>query len=86
MSLLIEINKQCFKIANMHASLIPKERKLHFSSLTYYLKGKHPNILGGDFNCVINNNLDKSGGNDSYGEFGSENLLNICNDFHLPPW
>ena len=56
----------------MHASLIPKERKLHFSSLTYYLKGKHPNILGGDFNCVINNNLDKSGGNDSYGVWERE--------------
>ena len=43
----------------------------------------HPLILGGDFNCVVNNNLDKRGGSDVNGEFGSENLKSRCSDFKL---
>jgi len=82
-SLLILFNNQCIKLTNVYAPVKPKERKLFFSSFSYYLKGKHHNILGGDFNCVISNNLDKQGGNYSYGEFGSENLQSICNDFNL---
>ena len=45
--------------------------------------GQHTIILGGDFNCVVNNTLDKSGGNVHYGGFGGENLHTICNDFNL---
>ena len=82
-SLLILFNNQCIKLTNVYAPVKPKERKLFFSSCSYYLKGKHHNILGGDFNCVISNNVDKQGGSDSYGEFGCENLQSICNDFNL---
>ena len=66
----------------MHRLPLKKERAF-FSSFVYYLKGNHPLILGGDFNCVVNNNLDKNGGSDVYGEFGSENLKSICSDFKL---
>ena len=44
---------------------------------------QHTIILGGDFNCVVNNTLVKRGGNDHYGEFGGENLQTICNDLNL---
>ena len=47
------------------------------------LKGKHPIILGGDFNCVVDVALDKSGGNDTYGNLASQNLVNVCNDHKL---
>ena len=82
-SILIKINTQFLKLTNIYAPVIPKERKIFFSSLAYYLKSKHPNILGGDFNCVINNKLDKKGGNDIYGELASDNLQSVCNDFKI---
>jgi hypothetical protein len=39
--------------------------------------------LGGDFNCVLNTQLDKIGGNSSLGTKGSDNLRNIISDFKL---
>ena len=83
LSLNVQFNEQRYILTNIYAPITAKERKAFFSSFAYYLKGKHPLILGGDFNCVVNNNLDKRGGSDVYGEFGSENLKSICSDFKL---
>ena len=46
------------KLANIYAPVILKERKDFFSKISYHLKGKHPVILGGDFNCVTYVKLD----------------------------
>lgn len=54
-----------------------------FNSLKHYLQGKHPILLGGDFNCVTNVTLDKCEGNDLYGNLGGENLINICDAYQL---
>ena len=83
LSLNVQFNEQRYILTNIYAPITAKERKAFFSSFAYYLKGNHPLILGGDFNCVVNNNLDKRGGSDVYGEFGSENLKSICSDFKL---
>ena len=79
----MQFNEQRYILTNIYAPITAKERKAFFSSFAYYLKGNHPLILGGDFNCVVNNNFDKRGGSDVYGEFGSENLKSICSDFKL---
>ena len=79
----MQFNEQRYVLTNIYAPNTAKERKAFFSSFTYCLKGNHPLILGGDFNCVVNNNLDKGGGSDVCGQIGSENLKSICNDFKL---
>ena len=50
-----------------------------FKSFKHVLKGKHPIILGGHFNCVVDVALDKSAGNDMYGNLASLSLVNVCN-------
>ena len=78
LSLFVQFHEQRYVFTtNIYAPNTANERKVFFSSFAYYLKGNHPLILGGDFNCVVNNNLDFCG------EFGSENLKSICSDFKL---
>ena len=60
--ILIKINNVTIRLANIYAPVIPSERRLFFNSLHHYLVGNCPVILGGDFNCVQNINLDKRGG------------------------
>ena len=40
-------------------------------------------ILGGDFNCIENLELDKMGGNLERASGGANNLLKLKNDFFL---
>ena len=60
--ILIKINNVTIRLANIYAPVIPSERRLFFNSLHHYLVGNCPVILGGDFNCVQNINLDKRRG------------------------
>ena len=53
-SVTANINNVIMKLVNVYAPVIAKERKHFFSSLYKYLPGRHPTILGGDFNCVTN--------------------------------
>ena len=81
--LVVKINNKKLKLVNVYAPVIPRERKVFFKSLNRYLQGNCPTILGGDFNCVIDVNIDKCGGSDLYGELGSENLINVCENHRL---
>ena len=84
LSLLVKLDGNIYiKLINIYAPIIPKYRKIFFTNMLHYFMGQHSIILGGDFNCVVNNTLDKRGGNDNYGEFGGGNLQTICNDFNL---
>ena len=57
--------------------------RIFFNSLRHYLVGNSPIILGGDFNCVHDINLDKHGGNNINGNFGIEQLISVCEDNNL---
>jgi hypothetical protein len=79
----VTINGQTVKLVNIYAPIIQRERKLFFESLKYFLQGKYPMILGGDFNCVTNINKDKCGGNYLKGNTASDKLIQICEDNQL---
>ena len=70
---------------HMYMPLIIKSRNVDgfFISLHHYLVGNCPVILGGDFNCVQNLNLDKRGGNEMSGNDGIELLVSLCDDNNL---
>ncbi len=72
-----------YSIVNIYAPNIPKARKDFFNTLDRHLMGNRKIIFAGDFNCVENVTLDKTGGNDAYGTQGAEVLKNICNTFFL---
>ena len=67
LSLFVQFHEQRYVFTNIYVPNTANERKVFFSSFGYYLKGNHPHILGGDCNCVVNNNLDKGEGTTSMG-------------------
>ena len=71
------------KFVNIYAPVVPRERNLFFTNILQFLTGNLPIIMGGDFNCVTNNNLDKRGGNNVYGEYGGDKLQQICSDLNI---
>ena len=83
LSLIVKFEQQIVKFVCIYAPNNVKERQIFFQSLALHLKGKNPIILGGDFNCVCNTNLDKVGGNIGTGELGSKHLKSACTDLSL---
>ena len=47
----------------MYAPNTDSERRVFFSSLDDFISEEYDNIIGGDFNCILNARLDKYGGN-----------------------
>ena len=78
-----KLNNLEYRIINVYAPNNTRERKLLFQNIQPYLVTRKILILAGDFNCVENIDLDKSGGNKEYGTQGSEILKEIKNDFDL---
>ena len=81
--ILLKINDVTVRLANVYAPNKESEPRRFFSSLHHYLVGNCPVILGGDFNCVQNLNLDKRGGNAMSGNYGIELLVSLCDDNNL---
>ena len=71
------------RIVSVYAPNNPLERKTFFSDIYHLFLGTKPILLGGDFNCVDNLQLDKLGGNPSRGNDGVIQLMNIINDLNL---
>lgn len=42
-----------FKLINIYANAVKKERLLLFEKLKFFLQGKLPTIIAGDLNCVL---------------------------------
>ena len=79
----INYNNVQFRIVNIYAPNNDDDRIEFFDDLYPILLCNKHLILGGDFNCVLNTQLDKIGGNPSLGTKGSDNLRNIISDFKL---
>lgn len=72
-----------FRIINIYAPNIPPERVAFLKDLyPHCLTSKHL-IIGGDFNCIVNPNIDKIGGKVTYGTTGNEQIQEIVKDFQL---
>ena len=56
---------QTANLINVYASQTNAERRIYFHSLLAYISKTEENILGGDFNCIADNKLDKLGGDPS---------------------
>ena len=72
-----------FRLVNVYAPNVPRERKDFFNELYGVLLCSKEIVLGGDFNCVGNLRLDKMGGNRERGKDGWDELSCLVKDFDL---
>ena len=57
------IDETTFNLIAIYAPRTDAERAAFFSEFAPLFSPTHPNILGGDFNCISNAKMDKRGGN-----------------------
>ena len=70
---------------NIHSPNIPIDGKHFFDTIEKHLSSsyKKHTITCGDFNCVENTNLDKSGDNTLLGDDPGNQLTQMCKVHHL---
>jgi len=59
------------------------DRKNFILNLDNYLHTNAPIIFAGDFNCVLNRNIDKIGGNINKLQVGAKELKQLILEFNL---
>lgn len=72
-----------FRIICVYAPDRETERRGFYKSLSSYLSTSLPIIMGGDFNCILNSNIDKVGGNPARSLGGGDLLRQLCTDSFL---
>lgn len=76
-TILDSANNTYFNVINVYAPTVPRERKDFFDDLWRYKPGDQNLLLVGDFNCVVNPQIDKMGGNPDSGTARIEELTNF---------
>jgi len=71
------------RFINVYAPNNHAQRGPWFNDLHRWFLGDKLCILGGDFNCVENQKLDKVGGNADYGAVGGDILTSFRNNYRL---
>ena len=72
-----------FRLVNAYFPTDTSERLEFLSTFSQYLSGAKNIILGGDFNFILDPNLDKIGGNLAKGTTGSKTFKTILEKLHL---
>ena len=80
---LIEHADRKFNLINVYAPRTNAERRIYFHSISNFISNVDENILGGDFNCISDNKLDKLGGNPSARQTASTILNTITQQNNL---
>ena len=80
---LIEHADRKFNLVNIYAPRTDTERRVYFHTISAFLSSTEENILGGDFNCISNDKLDKSGGNPTARQTATTILHTITQQHNL---
>ena len=62
LSILLDVDDQTINVVSVYAPRTDIQRRVFFKDLEGFLSSGYVNILGGDFNCVLDVRLDKQGG------------------------
>ena len=81
LSVCVTIESTSVQLVNIYAPNIPGERISFFNNIFKYTQLGLPTLVGGDFNCVEDVNLDKWGGNPLYGRDGFSELQHFLSNF-----
>ena len=79
----VKINNVNYRLLNVYAPNDESERREFFNDIYPYVLTNNCKIFSGDFNCIMNSNLDKKGGNINTGLIGSTEISDIVTDFEL---
>ena len=80
---LIEHTDCKFNLINIYAPGTNTERRIYFHLISTFLSPAEANILGGDFNCISDDKLDKLGRNPSARQTENQILQTITQQHHL---
>ena len=83
LNILLEMDDCTFNMVNIYAPRTDNERQTFFVKLDDFISTEHENIIGGDFNCIANQRLDKCGGNPNARHLAAGTLQAICTQFNL---
>ena len=72
-----------YRLLNIYCPNNNKERCEFLDDIYPYFVCNRNLIFAGDFNCIMNNKLDKKGGNPDLGTRGSENIKSLISDFDM---
>ena len=79
----ITFNKIPYRVINIYTPTPDSDKSEFFKSLYPLLTGQHNTILAGDFNCVLNRNLDRIGELNNYSDNSITTLKSLVSNFHL---
>jgi exonuclease III len=83
MNITLDLEECTLNIVNIYAPNTDNERRIFFSNLDGFISEEYDNIIGGDFNCILNARLDKYGGNTEFRNSAGSTLQGICTKYHL---
>ena len=63
LNMLLNMDEHTLNFVNVYAPSTDTERRIFFSDLEQFLSQDYANIIGGDFNCILDIRQDKFGGN-----------------------
>lgn len=72
-----------FRIVNAYFPAVSSERLEFINNFSQYLTGAKNLIIGGDFNFILDSNLDKIGGNLAKGNIGSKSFKSLLEKMNL---
>ena len=80
---MVEITDTTFEVCNVYCPTHNTEHTEFLDNLPLYIKGSTPLIIGGDWNCVENPQMDKFGGNPCTGTSGLASLQFLMQNYDL---
>ena len=83
LNVVLELEDRTLNIVNIYAPPTDTERRNFFSSLDDFLSNRFENIIGGDFNCILDARLDKDGGNSVFRNSAGTTLQGICKRYGI---
>ena len=78
MGILLDIDERTLNLVNVYAPSTDTQRRTFFANLDQFLSYEHENIIGGDFNRIMDARLDKLGGNPNARQSASAFWNAIC--------
>ena len=79
LNIILDLEDRTLNILNIYAPNTDNERRVFFSNLDDFVSEEYDNIVGGDFNCILNARMDKCGGNTEFRNSAGSTPQGICN-------
>ena len=83
LNIILDLEERTLNILNIYAPNTDNERRVFFSNLDDFISEEYDNVIGGDFNCILNARLDKYGGNTEFRNSAGSTLQGICTKYDL---